>query len=365
MRFKNRGRRLHFTHMVPLLTFLLAAAPSESWGLKWKAPRECIEPAQLARAVEAQLGGSVFGAGAKHRIDGELVRSPQSPKWRAKFIAVDAEGSILGSRELTSDDASCHGLDEKLAMVVAVMIDPKRQAPESAPPPPPPPPPRPEPPPPVARQQLVDPAAKEEYEKRLLHFGDWVAVNQTGHVVAQGSSLYEGKYMKPLTVVEFYERLGETERVEAMNHSSRIKGALAIPGGVLVLLGLTSVLAGGLIAGNCDSGGGQIAFTECISRRNTIRNITLWGGIAAGGTGLALAFASIFVPYPVDKVEVMREKADLYNRRLRNELGVEREDDAPLPEPERARPPPNPQASLHVSPMLVAGGAGAAVTVRF
>ena len=342
-----------------LLHLLVLAAATESWGLKWKAPPGCIEPAQLARAVEGRLGFSVFGAGAKHRIDGELTRSATAPRWRASFVAVDAEGSVLGSRELTSDDSSCRALDDKLVMVVSVMIDPRREAPPPEPevlPPPPPAPPR--EPPPIARAD-ADPAAKEEYEKRLLHFGDWVAVNQTGQVVAQGSSLYEGKYMKPLTVVDFYERLGETERVEQLKSRGRLQAGLAIPAAVLVLGGLTTIFVGIFAAGNCEIL--TPGFDACIERRNAVRNATLWAGTGASIGGGVLLLASLFIPHPIDKPEVMREKADRYNRRLRQELGLE--PSGPVDEPRR--PPPNPQASLQLAPQLVPGGGGLLVTLAF
>ncbi|MBX7097240.1 MAG: hypothetical protein K1X89_05995 [Myxococcaceae bacterium] len=116
--------------LAPLLTALLlvtslsARAEEATWGLRWKAPDACIDSASLARAVEARLGHHVFGLKPQYRIDGVLAAG-SSPKWKATLTVTDSGGDVAGSRDVTSDDASCHAIDDNLAFVIAVMIDPK------------------------------------------------------------------------------------------------------------------------------------------------------------------------------------------------------------------------------------------------
>ena len=120
--------------MSALLFAVLAAAPAAAtpvtapgadarWGLRWQAPMECIQPADLARAVEEKLGRHVFGPAPEFTVDG-VLRAGASPKWRAQFTLVDANGSVQGTREVTGDDA-CAAMNASLALIVAVMIDPR------------------------------------------------------------------------------------------------------------------------------------------------------------------------------------------------------------------------------------------------
>jgi hypothetical protein len=106
------------------LLLLAAPAPDARWGLRWQAPKECIQPADLARAVEDKLGRQVFGPSPEFTVDG-VMRAGTSPKWRAQFTLVDASGAVQGTREVTSEQASCTAMDSSLALIVAVMIDPR------------------------------------------------------------------------------------------------------------------------------------------------------------------------------------------------------------------------------------------------
>lgn len=134
----------------------LAAAPAPSadarWGLRWVSPKDCVQPAGLARAVEGRLGRSVFGPDAEFTVDG-VLEPDEAPRWRARLALVDARGTVLGTREVTSDGKACADIDDALSLVVAVMIDPRAALgplPEAQPTPPPAPPvePPPVPPPP-------------------------------------------------------------------------------------------------------------------------------------------------------------------------------------------------------------------------
>jgi hypothetical protein len=153
---------------LPWVWMLAAQAP---WGLGWRAPAECIQPAELAQRVEERLGQPVFGADPSLRINGVLRRSDDAPTWRAKLTLIDEQGTVLGSREVSSDEQDCRALEASLVLVVAVMIDPLAafRAPPQAEAPPPPPPPAPPPPdPPPSPEPAVPDSSSVEPPNRAF-----------------------------------------------------------------------------------------------------------------------------------------------------------------------------------------------------
>ena len=85
----------------------------------------CIGTRALAEAVEARLGRQVFVSAARAdvAVEGQIERGPAGA-WRATITVAGEGGRALGTRELQSEAASCRELDEQLALVIAVMIDP-------------------------------------------------------------------------------------------------------------------------------------------------------------------------------------------------------------------------------------------------
>lgn len=136
--------------MTALLLLTLAAAPEPAtqWGLRWLAPAECRQAADVSRAVEDLLKKPVFGPEPKLLVDGAVERV--DGEWRARLALVDEKGTVLGNRDVTSRDEPCSSLDKKVTLVVALLIDPTAslRGPETPPPaaapelPPPPPRPR-------------------------------------------------------------------------------------------------------------------------------------------------------------------------------------------------------------------------------
>lgn len=129
---------------VALACVLLSATAfaEQRWGLTWRAADGCIQAAELAERVERRLGRPVFGAEPDLRIDGYLVAAdgtPKNAKWRARLTLIDAHGTVEGSRDVTSPETSCRGIDDSLVLVVAVMIDPSAALTPFASPSPPPP----------------------------------------------------------------------------------------------------------------------------------------------------------------------------------------------------------------------------------
>ena len=102
--------------------------PSRSSSLGWvrgAGAEACIGTRALAEAVEARLGRPVFVSAARAdvAVEGQIERGPAGA-WRATIVVAGEGGRMLGTRELLSEAASCRELDEQLALVIAVMIDP-------------------------------------------------------------------------------------------------------------------------------------------------------------------------------------------------------------------------------------------------
>ncbi len=85
----------------------------------------CISSPELAQAVEARLGRSVFvsPAAAGMPIEGRIEPKPGGG-FRAHIQSVDDSGKRRGVRELSSDKADCRAFDDELVLVIAITIDP-------------------------------------------------------------------------------------------------------------------------------------------------------------------------------------------------------------------------------------------------
>jgi hypothetical protein len=121
--------------MVRVLLVVLLSSPAAAqtrWGLTWRAPDGCIGPGDLAQGVEEKLGRSLFAKDPQYRVEGNLARGTAT-RWKARFTLVSAAGEVLGTRELTADDADCRALDQRLTLAVALTIEPELQRPLAVP----------------------------------------------------------------------------------------------------------------------------------------------------------------------------------------------------------------------------------------
>jgi hypothetical protein len=136
---------------------------SLSW-IRMPGAESCVPTQELARDVEVRLARTVFvsASQADVSIEGRIDRKGAPNHWHATIILRDSKGATVGTRELDRVDASCSGMNEQLALVIAVMIDPdaalaRHTTPAPTPPPtstaPPPPP----PPPPVEQTKPTPP----------------------------------------------------------------------------------------------------------------------------------------------------------------------------------------------------------------
>ena len=127
-------------------------------ALEWPEPgsseRPCIDRDALQEAVEQRLERPVFVAGehADLIIKGSIeAMSPSG--WSVVLTSARPDGAVIGSRELTTQDAECRNLDDSIALVIALVVEAPRtrsklqipakpkpapvQTPPSAPPSPP------------------------------------------------------------------------------------------------------------------------------------------------------------------------------------------------------------------------------------
>jgi len=83
----------------------------------------CIGPQELARAVEARIGRAVFASAARAELAVEGHVAPSEEGFEATLSVSRADGSIVGTRHL-GPVATCRELDEPLAVVIALLLDP-------------------------------------------------------------------------------------------------------------------------------------------------------------------------------------------------------------------------------------------------
>jgi hypothetical protein len=88
----------------------------------------------------------VSASQAEVSVEGRVEPVPKHPGFHAVLTIRDAQGGLLGTRELSEPGAECSRMTDPLALVIAVMIDPDAAmrptlAPAAAPPPAAPPPP--------------------------------------------------------------------------------------------------------------------------------------------------------------------------------------------------------------------------------
>ena len=116
-----------------------ASSGEQTASLSWvrlAGAEACVGARALAQAVEARLGRAalVSAARADLTIEGR-IEPGGSGGWRAVIAVADAEGAVLGTREIATASPRCRAIDDELALAIALMIDPSATLSASAPPP--------------------------------------------------------------------------------------------------------------------------------------------------------------------------------------------------------------------------------------
>lgn len=179
------------TSIVALLVTASPARASEgrTSSLSWvrlPGAETCIPTQDLARAVEARLARRVFVSAAQADVSVEGRIEKKDKSWHAVITIRDAKGALLGTRELDRPDASCDAMNDPLALVIAVMIDPDaalKPQPAPAPSPAPSPSPSPAPPLPPPSDGAAQPPPPDAYP-------DGVTKKQKEPWRAEGAALF-------------------------------------------------------------------------------------------------------------------------------------------------------------------------------
>jgi hypothetical protein len=98
--------------------------------LSWvRAPEaaSCVDATQIEADVERRLGRSPFarGDGPSASIEASITRSAGA--WKAAMVMRRADGTELGTREVTSESATCDSLAKAGGLAIALMIESARQ----------------------------------------------------------------------------------------------------------------------------------------------------------------------------------------------------------------------------------------------
>lgn len=101
-------------------------ASSLSW-LRMPGADACIATQPLARSVEERLGRHVFvsAAEADVSVEGRIEPHTAGPGWHAVITIRDSAGALLGTRDLDRSTPACDAMNDPLALIIAVMIDPE------------------------------------------------------------------------------------------------------------------------------------------------------------------------------------------------------------------------------------------------
>ncbi len=124
----------------------------------------CIGTRELAEGAEKILRRPVFvsAAQADLAIEGRVEKAATGTGFKAVLSVADKDGKPLGTRELATESADCHALDEQVELAIALMVDPEAAL---APPPPPEDKKDPPPPPPEKKVERVYVPVKVPVEK--------------------------------------------------------------------------------------------------------------------------------------------------------------------------------------------------------
>jgi len=100
--------------------------------IKGQDTQQCLDQANLTRAVEARLQRRAFRADVPATLYVKITIERAGSAWSAWLTMHDGSGAFLGQRALTTEALDCSALDDSLALVVALLVD-SPPAPETPP----------------------------------------------------------------------------------------------------------------------------------------------------------------------------------------------------------------------------------------
>lgn len=272
-------------------------------------------------------------------------------RWLVSLVDLTT-GRVVAS---TKVDVLPADREAAVAAMTHVVSDLAAQIVGRAEPPPPPPPPAAAPPPPPV---VIDDRAEREqrelaelkFRREALRFGNTLVVAATGNVVSVTTrwTVHQGDLDQQLEPEEFYAKVGRPDLGE--EYASRRKLMI---GGYVV--GSAALAIGIVVAfsSRTDCSVDQPDFSSC-EHNNTQNFLTAYlVGSSLGLIGLSVGFWYQFHPHPITENEA-KGLADVYNQRLRRELGLPVVRREPL------------LRDVRLAPFIARGDArGLALTARF
>ncbi len=101
---------------------------------------ECLHAERLVESVESYLGRPAFDPASPRTLSVRVEPTPDARR-RALVAGVDADGRVLGEREIFAESSECDALEDPLVLAIALLVDSDlglapEQKPEAPPPPP-------------------------------------------------------------------------------------------------------------------------------------------------------------------------------------------------------------------------------------
>lgn len=114
-----------------------AEGSTRTSSLAWvrlEGAESCLAGSSLAQRVEERLHRKVFvsASDADISIEGSIGPAPKAG-FHAVLRVTARDGTILGTREVDTRSAQCDAIDEKLSLIVSVLIDPDASAADEPP----------------------------------------------------------------------------------------------------------------------------------------------------------------------------------------------------------------------------------------
>lgn len=212
--------------------------------------------------------------------------------------------------------------------------------------------------------------ARGEYNRKYIWYESWYRYKKdTGTVVRRWIVPYQGKYKKPLKGSNFYKTLERPDLAREYRKRIGIIAGLVGGGAAVSGAGLSVFFTGyskGRNADDCLEYGynpaSNLSCKEKVSENEDIsQKMKISGGIVAGA-GLLIMSSALFVnPHPISTSDA-REMVDLYNKKLKEDLGLE---DTETTEKSYRLGRMNSRPKLSIQPVIAKKVAGFNVTLTF
>jgi hypothetical protein len=107
----------------------VAAQAVDAYSLQWvreDGAESCVSPAALGAMLEEVLGDSrKVAPGKQRRLEGTVAPAGTALGFQATIRVLDAQGELIGERQLATPHAKCSTLTQPVLLVLTMSIDPE------------------------------------------------------------------------------------------------------------------------------------------------------------------------------------------------------------------------------------------------